>query len=193
MKRSVTLLGALLVAIAGATGCALMGASIPGGIAVVDSSYDGTREIYMNPGWANNDLSGSLKIGARKNSKMAPGEAILIVRNDMIRNFSSGENFFVKIDGKERRFSPISAHSECAISTKSDTAHCSQEYYVEMAYFEQMIASKDVQFKLLLRDGLYSEGSLKNSGVSTARSGIQDFLAKVQQKLAARMSNQSAR
>jgi hypothetical protein len=168
------------------SGCVtmMMGASLPGGVSVTKSAYDGTTEIYMNPGWANNDLSGTIKIGARKNSKMSANEVLLIVRNDMIKNFHfTVPNFFTKINGIETKLSPIDFKTQCEIGNQIDGAHCYQEYRVEMSFIEQMLASTDVQFKLILNENSYVEGSLKNSGMTTARSGLQDFVEKVKTEL----------
>jgi hypothetical protein len=163
------------------TGCAtLMGSSMPGGVSVSKSTYDGSTELYLNPGWANSDMYGTLKIGARKTSKMTPTQVLLIVRNDIIKNFDfSQPNFFVKIDGTETKLSSIANNSDCSISSRSDVAHCFQEYLVELSFIEKMLAAKDVQYKLNLQGNTYVEGSLINSGMTTARTGLKDFMERV--------------
>jgi len=164
------------------TACASMG--LPGGVSVRQSDYDNTKLIYMNPGWANNDMGGTLKIGARKNSKMLPNEAILIVRNDVIGNFSfSQPNLFIKIDGEETKLSPIERTTEITLASQTDPAHSSQEYSVDMAFIKKMLSAKDVKFKLNLEGNYFVEGSLWRDGWSTAKSGLIDFVANVEREL----------
>jgi hypothetical protein len=150
--------------------CTTLMPSFPGAVTKNTSDYDGTTSITLNPGWA-----GNLKIGVRTNSKLPKDKAILIVRSDLIKNFDSRHpNFFVKIAGEEKGLSPLSRNTECEISSSSDVAHCTQEYMIEIAYLKTLLESKDVKFKLNLRDS-YLTGNLNKSGPTTARSGLSNF------------------
>lgn len=173
--------GLIIFALSNTVGCAtMMGSSIPGGVSVKKNDYDNSKEVVMAPGWANNDMSGSMKIGARKTSKMGADEVILVVQNDMIKNFDFNHpNFFMMLDGKEMKLSPTEKSSQCGVSTAANVANCTQEYRVSIGDIEKMVSLKDVKFKLNLSGNSFVEGSLNNSGMTTARSGLQDFLTSV--------------
>lgn len=156
-------------------GCSTM----PGGVSINKSSYDGATEIHMLPGWAGSDL----KLGVWRTSKMDPNTAILVVRIDLIQNFSTKmPNLFIKIDGVETKFSSKNKTTECHVSSASDTGHCLQEYVVSMQLIENMVHAKEVKIKLHLSDSDYAEGNLDSSGPTTAKKGLIDFLAHTQGK-----------
>lgn len=170
-----TIKNVLLSTLVFAAGCV----SVPGAVSLRTSSYDGAKELVMQPGWASAGLTrGSLKFGAWKSSALAPEAAVLIVRNDMVEAFSSKTpNFFIKIDGQEFALSPTASTTELAVNTDSDVAHSSEEYPVDLSMLQRMVDSKDVKFKLYLSDG-YIEGALDRPGPNTARKGLREFLEK---------------
>lgn len=163
-----------------AAGCA----SVPGEVSLKTSSYDGTKQLVMRPGWASSGLTiASLKLGAWKTSGMEKDAAVLVVETDSIKQFSSsGPNFFIKIDGIETALTPTAAGTSIEMGSDPNVAHTSQEYRVELALIKKMVASKDVKFKLLLVDHGYVEGELDKAGPTAARSGFEDFLKKASEE-----------
>jgi len=156
-------------------------ASMPGGVTSSTSSYDGAKIVSMKPGWATLTEGGAaLKVGARHSSTMDADTAVLTVRLDVIRNFSSERpNLFIKVDQAETKLSPIFPNTECNISSSTDVAHCFQEYKVPMSLIQQMTTATTVRFRLLMRDNAYVEGGLDGKGPTTAHKGLTEFLSKV--------------
>lgn len=172
----------IFIAVASLSACAsMMPTGSPGTISVNNSQYDGAKEVLLTPGWANTGNSGFLKIGARKSSKMAKDEVILIVRNDFIKNFAfATPNFFVKIDGVESKFKPLDkTHCEVNGPNSIDVTNCSQEYMTDVSFIEKMVSAKAVFFKLNLEGNEYTEGSLENDRFMTAKAGLKEFLNKI--------------
>ena len=159
-----------------AAGCA----SVPGEVSLKTSSYDGTKQLVMRPGWASSGLTtASMKLGAWKTSGLDKDAAVLVVETDSIKPFSSVRpNFLIKIDGIETALSPTGSGTSIEIGSDPNVAHTSQEYRVELALIQKMVESKDVMLKLLLVDNGYMEGRLDKTGPTAARSGFEDFLKK---------------
>lgn len=158
--------------------------SMPGNTSVEKSDYDKTVQVKMAPGWASTSF-GSLKIGFMKNSKLAGGEVIMIVRQDSIKHFSlSGANFFMKIDGIEKSFIPMDKKTECIVAGPhdGDVSHCYQEYLVQRNLLNEIQHSKDIKLKLNLNGNTYVESDMNSSGPTTARSGIEDFIKEVEKQ-----------
>jgi hypothetical protein len=175
MKNNITVAAMISLLV----GCA----SMPGGVSSSKSSYDNSKEVVLEPGWATEGFSGSLKIGALKTSKMSAEDAVLVVRNDLIKNFASATpNLFIKVDSVEHKLSPLVNNTDCEISSSSDVAHCIESYPIKIALIEEMINAKEVKIKLNLSDS-YVEGSLYRDGMSSAKKGLKDFLAKVKQDM----------
>lgn len=155
------------------TGCATLMPNMPGAVKETKSEYDGMKMLTLNPGWA-----GDLKLGAYKTSKMNTDEVFLIVRNDSIKNFDFNHpNLFIKIDGDEKKLSPVSKKTDCDVSSSSDVAHCTQHYKVKITFLEKLLNAKDVKIKLNLTDS-FNTGNLDMDGVSTAKRGLNEFVVK---------------
>ena len=147
-----------------------MGFLMPGSMVKNTDDYSGTTSYYVHPGWVGNKL----KLGARYDKSMKD-EIILIVRNDMIRNFSSKKpNLFIKINGKEIELSPVGDRTECSTGSSVDIAHCYQEYLLSVGLVKQILEAKDFRIKLLLRDGIYVSDTAKNTdGMTSFYDGVK--------------------
>ncbi len=153
--------------------------SMPGGIAVDKSNYDGTVQVKMQPAFISSKLfSPSVKMGIRKNSQMKKDDLIMIVRHDEIKSFASGENFLVKIDEKETKFSPIEKSMDCEVGGSTDISHCYAEYIISRDFAEKMAAGKDVKVRLFLRDGIVDD-EMTCEGYSCFKPSLKDFLKKL--------------
>jgi hypothetical protein len=111
---------------------------------------------------------------------MPRGEAELIVRIDMIKNFSfKSPNFYLKINGKEHALSPVEADTDCTTTETFEIAHCKEHYRVNIQLIKDLVTAKDVRFKLDLDKEVPIQGFFDSQGPTGAKAGLIVFLRKL--------------
>lgn len=148
-------------------------ATMPGDVTTYKSSYDGQEYAEVTPGWLNS--TNSLLLGLRRSSAMKDGQAVLVVKNYMIKHFSSAkDSLLIRIDGTEYKFS-TKQKTDCQLSTQHENGHCTTEYPFTLDMANKMLNGQEVLVKVVLREG-HVEGVFSDRMMS-AKSAFKNFIA----------------
>jgi hypothetical protein len=142
------------------SGCAL----IPGNVSFKQSQVDGTKSLYMMPGWF-----GSMKIGASKNSSMDTGSFYLTIVVPWLCSYNQPTLVVFKIDDELFHFQ--GGRVSCEIDASSQQKETSTYISVKREFITKLINARIAYVK-------WGSSEQKMSrGPTTAHSGLQKFLA----------------
>jgi|GEM_PF-4386771 len=112
--------------------------SIPGSFYTSTSKFDGTDELYVNPGWLKtglSDVTGSttFRLGLFKNSKMEKDHVYFIA---MVKGARLVEDLLINIDGEITTFR---SDDRTQIKTTDSGNWSSKRYSTTIEYIKKMI------------------------------------------------------
>jgi len=179
--RSLSQLGGVFLAVvlAAVSGCA----SAPNAIGESTSSFDGSTEYRLNPGFiyrnASTFSSGDVQLGLLWRTGMGDEVMVEAVVAQQIVNIAS-DGLLFNIDGDI-----IELHSDQALTDFETSRHSGMTFKSSSRWFttdlqtiERMLGAESAKVKLVTGDG-FLEGDFKADKPSAAIRGFKEFVAKV--------------
>lgn len=160
------------------SGCANM----PGEVSSMESEFDGTREVFMEPGQVagTQDFFNPFNLGAHWTSK-TPDTAYLIAsvpREN--RSIRAEDGLQFNLDGEILSFDSTHTLTEHDLEYANNVsfAESSREFEVPLAFVERLSEAEDAMVKLRVGQTEYREGRLEDHPMSAHR-GLQEFVSTV--------------
>lgn len=156
------------------------GSGSPGAISKTTSSFDGTKELIMEPAWL---YDSTIKLALFKNSKMPKDKLILtaVVRGAHI--FADDPSLHFIIDGEIVSLKSIDRLTDINTSEGvvgagfyvAPSNWSSNDYLVDLSFVERLLDAENVGVRLDLRK-IYAEGVFSSDAPITARPAFRKFL-----------------
>ena len=167
-----TLLGFIL------NGCASM-PGMPGNIIENVSSFDGSKELTMEPAWL---YDSSIKLSLYQNTKMNDTDVVLTAIVKGAHSFSRGKSLHFNIDGEIVSYEPIDSTTDIETSSGfygsgmyiPPSNWSSKRYAINVDFIERLVSAERVIIKIDLSKS-YVEGVFSSSAPTTARSPFREF------------------
>ncbi|MBK1780588.1 hypothetical protein JHL22_05100 [Advenella sp. WQ 585] len=156
------------------------------------STFDGSKEVLMEPAFVYADTSGmsgwQIKMGVRWSSKMPKDTLVFDVYVDGAHSIERGKSLLFNIDGKVVEIStmddttdfqrvPGFVHAGSYIPGRSTS---SKRYYIPFSLASQLVNAKDVRVKVLLSK-TYVEGIFSTDVVGSAKPAIIKYFDKLKE------------
>ncbi|MDH4026785.1 MAG: hypothetical protein OEU57_15380 [Desulfuromonadales bacterium] len=159
------------------------GTQSPGHITQTTSSFDGSKQLIMEPAWL---YSSIIKLALFKSSKMPNEKLILtaVVRGSHI--FDDDPSLHFNIDGETLSLSSVDRLRDIDTSEGftgsgfyvAPSNWSSKDYLVDVSFLEKIITAEDVYVTVELTD-FYAEGIFSSDAPITARQAFKDFLKQI--------------
>lgn len=179
-------LGAVTLFLAG---CAVM--PVPGRIQESISSFDGAREVAMEPALVcREDARGScfIRLGLFKRSTMSPESVMLLAVVYGMNPISEGASLHFDIDGDIVSFTSIDGKTRYSIGSgphttgtdfRNSSEGCSvKRYIVHRSFLKRLLTAKRSAVRVSLKKG-YVQGELLDDGETMALPSFRQFYARV--------------
>lgn len=171
-----------------AAGCAV---TVPGGIQESISSFDGAKEIAMEPALVcREEGPGScfIRLGLFKRSTMAPESVMLLAVVSGTNPIAEGASLhfdmdgdvvsFTSIDGKTRYSIGTGPHTTGAAFCKSSDGCSVKRYIVDRSFVKRLINAHRAAVRVSLKRG-YVQGELLKGGEAMVLPSFRQFYARV--------------
>ena len=168
-------------------GCAV----VPGVIQESISSFDGAKEIAMEPAFVCREGARTtcyIRLGLFKRSTMNPESVMLLAVVDGANPISEGESLHFDMDGEIVSFASIDGKTRYGIGTGPHTTGttfckpsqgCSvKRYMVDQSFLKRLITAHRAAVRVSLKKG-YVQGELMKKGETMALPAFRQFYTRV--------------
>jgi hypothetical protein len=153
-------------------------ATMPGGVNVSKSEFDGSTQVTTNPGWCENGV----KMALSWNSKMPPDTLRLDAMAPGGGDIAAGQSLHFNIDGKIIDLASYDEKSDIIVQEPfanrmvviPGEVWARKSYLISPKLADELLQAQKVTYRLdLFKD--YKEGAVQN-GPTTAMSGFRDLM-----------------
>lgn len=169
-------------------GCAV---TVPGGIQESISSFDGAKEIAMEPALVcreDGPYSCFIRLGLFKRSTMSPESVMLLAVVSGTNPIAEGASLHFDMDGDVVSFTSIDVNTRYSIGTGPHTtgaAFCKpsdgcsvKRYIVDKSFMKRLLTAHRAAVRVSLRRG-YVQGELKSGGETMVLPSFRQFYSRV--------------
>ena len=170
----------LMLSVVILTSCGLQS---PGHITQATSTFDGTKQLIMEPAWLYNSI---IKLALFKSSKMPNEKLLLTAVVSGSHVFDDDPSLHFNIDGEILSLSSVDRLRDIDTSESftgsgfyvAPSNWSSKDYLVDVPFIEKIVAAEDVYVIVEFTDS-YAEGVFSNDAPITARQAFKDFLRQI--------------
>ena len=160
-------------------------ATMPNNVSVHNSTFDGSTEVTVQPGFIYSDKGmmsyGHFMLGLHWSSSEPDLVFIKAEKPGEIINLVSEEGLMFNIDGEIVKLSSPSVTTSFDVSEYygSVFTESSKGYIAKLSLINRLLSATDVKVKLVTGEG-YMEGDFMADKPSSALRGFKEFIAKVE-------------